>query len=70
MKEKIRALMILNEIEVDAARIVNSEKFAIMSSKITDVRTIILNEIFPEELSNSDKSTIDYEIDWSSVSKS
>jgi hypothetical protein len=63
-KDKVRALMILGEIEVDVAKLLTHEKFEIIYSKTQDIRSIILDQIFPQE------STITAEINWSEISKS
>lgn len=47
-REAVRAVMILNEVEVDVARIVKfDEQFAMLSDKINEVKSIILNQTFP-----------------------
>lgn len=58
-KEKLRAIMILNEVEVDIARIVKFDPdFNNLKEKINEVRDIMLTEEFPQIL-----QTIP-ELDW------
>jgi len=58
-REKIRAVMILNEVEVDIARIVKFDPdFNNLKEKIAEVRDIILQEEFPQTLQTAP------ELDW------
>ena len=58
-REKLRAIMILNEVEVDIARIVKFDPdFNNLKEKINEVRDIMLTEEFPQTL-----QTIP-ELDW------
>ena len=58
----IRAVMILNEINVDVARVISNDKFQPFQEKIDEVRQIILESIFPPN------PTIE-ELVWSDISK-
>jgi len=61
-KEKLRAIMILNEVEVDIARIVKFDPdFNSLKEKINEVRDIMLIEEFPQTL-----QTIP-ELDWDKI---
>jgi hypothetical protein len=66
MRETVRALMILNEINVDVAKVLSHDKFEAMQSKIDDVKSILLNQLFPDDRSEFDKSGV--EINWSGFS--
>ena len=58
-RENIRAVMILNEVEVDIARIVKFDHdFNNLKEKIAEVRDIILQEEFPQTLQTAP------ELDW------
>lgn len=58
-REKLRAIMILNEVEVDIARIVKFDPdFNNLKEKIAEVRDIILQEEFPQTLQTAP------ELDW------
>lgn len=47
-REAVRAVMILNEIEVDIARFIKfDQQFESLSEKINEVKSIILNQTFP-----------------------
>jgi hypothetical protein len=61
-KEMIRAVMILNEINVDVARIIPGDKFQPLQEKIDEVRQIVLESVFPPN------PTIN-ELVWSEISK-
>jgi hypothetical protein len=61
-KEKLRAIMILNEIEVDVARIVKFDpEFNLLKDKIGEVRSIIIDEEYPTV------TPIIPELDWSKI---
>ena len=61
-REKIRAVMILNEVEVDIARIVKFDPdFNNLKEKIAEVRDIILQEEFPQTLQTAP------ELDWEKI---
>jgi hypothetical protein len=60
-KELLRALMILNEVSVDAARFLSNEKFDTMQDKIDEVRQTLIDQLFPEDRNN--------EINWGDISK-
>lgn len=47
MKNKVRALMILNEINVDIAKTLPGDKFNPIYEKIQEVQQMILDEMFP-----------------------
>lgn len=60
-KEKLRAIMILSEVEVEAARIVKLDsEFNSLKEKLSEVRDILLEEEYP-----SHKPVIP-EIEWKS----
>ena len=61
-KEKLRAIMILNEIEVDVARIVKFDpEFNSLKDKIGEVRSIIIDEEYPTV------TPIIPELDWTKI---
>jgi hypothetical protein len=61
-KEKLRAIMILNEIEVDVARIVKFDPdYNSLKEKIGEVRTILLDEEYPTV------TPIIPELDWTKI---
>jgi len=61
MKEKVRMLMILNEIEVDIARIVRlDDQYNNLSAKIGEVKSIVLENMFPAMIQGP-------EIDWQKI---
>jgi hypothetical protein len=66
MKEKVRAIIILNEITVDCARHMTKEHFLPVQERLVEVRDIILEEMFPRPVD----IPVDLEIDWSQSSKS
>jgi len=61
-KEKLRAIMILNEIEVDVARIVKFDpEFNSLKDKIGEVRSIIIDDEYPTV------TPIIPELDWTKI---
>jgi hypothetical protein len=66
MKEKLRAIIILNEITVDCARHMTHDKFMPVQERLIEVRDIILEDMFPKPVD----IPVDLEIDWSQSSKS
>lgn len=66
MKEKVRAIIILNEITVDCARHMTKEHFLPVQERLVEVRDIILAEMFPQPV----EVPVDLEIDWSKASNS
>jgi hypothetical protein len=61
-KEKLRAIMILNEIEVDVARIVKFDpEFNSLKDKIGEVRSIIIDDEYPTV------TPIIPELDWTKM---
>lgn len=61
-KEKLRAIMILNEIEVDVARIVKFDpEFNSLKDKIGEVRSIIIDDEYPTV------TPVIPELDWNKI---
>lgn len=65
-REKMRAIMILNEINVECARTLNGDKYPAIQERINEVRDILIEDMFP----TPKDTTIEYDINWGDSSKS
>lgn len=66
MKEKLRAIMILNEVTVECARSLSADKFLPIQERLNEVKDILIEEMYP----TTPEATIDYQIQWGQTTNS